>query len=128
MHEISAHVIHKRNPKTMKAKIIPIVCAAAMLAATSATAATHSDPAAVATDAVVGRPIGLVATLVGSVCFVVSLPFAATSGSIRESAHSLVVKPARDTFARPIGDLDYRHHHTPYDRAGKNKNTKKARS
>jgi hypothetical protein len=126
MHEISWHATHKK----MKTKIIPIVCAAAMLAATSATAQSHPDPAAVATDAVVGRPVGLAATVIGSVFFVVSLPFAATSGSIRESAHSLVVRPARDTFSRPIGDLSYRHPHVPYDRdhAAKNKNTKKAQS
>ena len=101
-----------------------------MLAATSATAQSHPDPAAVATDAVVGRPLGLAATLIGSVCFVVSLPFAATSGSVREAADALVVRPAKDTFSRPIGDLSYHHPHGPNDRdhAAKNKNTKKARS
>src|SRR5215468_4941626 len=79
-----------RDPQKMKTKIITILCAAATLAATSATAGTHPDPAAVATDAVVGRPIGLAATVIGSVFFVVSLPFAATSGSIRQSADLLV--------------------------------------
>ena len=66
--------VRTRTHKKMKTKIIAIVCAAATLAATSATAETHPDPAAVATDAVVGRPVGLAATVIGSVFFVVSLP------------------------------------------------------
>lgn len=38
--------------------------------------------------------------------FVVSLPWAATSKSIRRSAHALVFRPAQATFTRPLGDLD----------------------
>ncbi|MGO8927757.1 MAG: hypothetical protein ACLQU3_12805 [Limisphaerales bacterium] len=45
-------------------------------------------------------------TIVGSVLFVVSLPVAAPSRSIERVAHTLVVAPAKDTFTRPLGDLE----------------------
>ncbi len=64
------------------------------------------DPAAVVVDTVVVRPLCLVATALGSVFFVVSLPVAATSKSINQTANALVVRPARATFTRPLGDLD----------------------
>jgi hypothetical protein len=35
---------------------------------------------------------------------------AATSGSIHTSAEALVLKPARATFIRPLGDFSYPRH------------------
>jgi hypothetical protein len=77
---------------------------------------------------VLGRPVGFAATVLGSAIFVVSLPVTATSGSIKSAAEALVLRPARYTFVRPLGDMDY--HHGPSDRemAGKHKHIKKARS
>ena len=69
--------------------------------------AHESNTTAMAADAIVGRPLYFAATVVGSVIFVVSLPVAATSGSIGSAAHTLVVNPARDTFVRPLGDFSY---------------------
>ena len=57
-------------------------------------------------DTVVVRPACFVATIVGSAFFVISLPIAATSRSIKKAANVLVVKPARATFTRPLGDMD----------------------
>jgi hypothetical protein len=37
--------------------------------------------------------------------FVVALPFAAASGSVKETADTLVVAPAKATFTRPLGDF-----------------------
>jgi hypothetical protein len=37
--------------------------------------------------------------------FVVALPFALMSKSVNETARTLVVKPARATFARPVGEF-----------------------
>ena len=54
-------------------------------------------------DLVIARPIGIVITAVGAVAFVVALPFTAASGSNRQSAHSLVVGPALETFVRCLG-------------------------
>lgn len=56
-------------------------------------------------DLVVLRPLGLVATVLGAVGFVVSLPFTVPSGSVEETAHELVARPAEYTFSRPLGDL-----------------------
>jgi hypothetical protein len=59
-----------------------------------------------ATDALVVRPACLVATVVGSAVFIVALPFAAASKSVKKTADMLVVKPANATFTRPLGDMD----------------------
>ena len=92
----------------MKNKLITALCLTAFcLAGTNSTfARTKVDPAMVVADAVVVRPLCFVATVIGSVFFVVSLPVAATSKSVRQSADSLVMTPARATFTRPLGDID----------------------
>ena len=54
-------------------------------------------------DAVIGRPLGLAATVVGTTLFVVTLPFTAHSGSVEAAAHSLIVQPGGWTFVRPLG-------------------------
>jgi len=94
--------------ETMKTKLITIVCAGTFCVAstTSTYAETTPDPAMVVADAVIVRPCCFVATIVGSVFFLVSLPVAATSGSVRRAAHVLVVGPAKATFTRPLGDLE----------------------
>lgn len=60
---------------------------------------------AVAADMIVVRPFSFVATVLGSALFVVSLPVAAVSDSVGETAEALVLTPARMTFTRPIGEL-----------------------
>jgi len=57
------------------------------------------------TDVALVRPGCFIATLLGSAVFVVALPIAAVSGSIRSTAETLVVSPAQATFTRPIGDF-----------------------
>ena len=64
------------------------------------------DPAAMAVDLIVVRPLGLVATLGGSVVFLVSLPFSALGGNSEDAMESLVVSPATFTFKRPLGGFD----------------------
>jgi hypothetical protein len=54
-------------------------------------------------DAVVGRPLGLVATVFGVGAFVISLPFTLTSHSADSAAKALVNAPAKFTFKRPLG-------------------------
>ncbi len=71
-----------------------------------ASAGEPNGPLAVVADAVVVRPACFVATVLGAAVFVVSLPVAATSKSVKKTAHTLVVKPAKATFTRPLGDLD----------------------
>lgn len=56
-------------------------------------------------DLVLVRPLGAVATVIGTAAFVISLPFTLPSGSADEAARELVGKPAEYTFNRPLGDF-----------------------
>jgi hypothetical protein len=57
-------------------------------------------------DVVALRPLGIAATGVGVVFFVVSLPFSVITGSTGEAFGRLVADPATFTFARPLGNID----------------------
>jgi hypothetical protein len=57
-------------------------------------------------DFVLLRPLGIVATGVGSVFFVASLPFSWPTGSLDAAFDKLVAEPASFTFARPLGKVD----------------------
>ena len=54
-------------------------------------------------DAVVARPLGIVATGAGAVVWGVSLPFSLLGGNAGQAADSLVGGPARETFVRCLG-------------------------
>ncbi len=54
-------------------------------------------------DGLVVRPISLVATVVGAVVFVITLPFSASGGNVNEAGEKLVVRPAAFTFSRCLG-------------------------
>jgi hypothetical protein len=58
------------------------------------------------TDIALVRPGCFLATVLGSAIFVVALPFAAASGSVRTTANTLVLAPADATFTRPLGDFN----------------------
>lgn len=57
-------------------------------------------------DFVFLRPLGIVATGVGTVFFVASLPFSVITGSTGTAFDRLVADPAVFTFARPLGKID----------------------
>ena len=57
-------------------------------------------------DFVLLRPLGIVATGVGAVFFVVSLPFSGPTGSVGVAFDKLVAEPASFTFVRPLGQVD----------------------
>jgi hypothetical protein len=91
----------------MKTKLITALCALALLSMSANTASAASgDDLRVTADTLVVRPVCLAATIVGSGLFVLSLPIAALSHSIKKTAHVLVVVPARATFTRPLGDME----------------------
>jgi hypothetical protein len=56
-------------------------------------------------DLAVVRPVGIVATAVGCVFFVVSSPFSALGGNIDTAGEKLVKDPASFTFKRPLGEF-----------------------
>ena len=56
-------------------------------------------------DTVVLRPVGIIATAVGSVFFVLSLPFSALADDVDNAKEKLVKDPYRFTFKRPLGEF-----------------------
>lgn len=56
-------------------------------------------------DGAIARPLGLGATVVGTAIWIVTLPFSALGGNVREATDKLIVEPARFTFTRPLGEL-----------------------
>ncbi|MCY4515151.1 MAG: hypothetical protein OXC69_08485 [Candidatus Tectomicrobia bacterium] len=65
-----------------------------------------ADPAGpMLVDAFLLRPLGLAATVAGTAAFVLTLPFSLPTGSVEKAAKALVVRPARYTFARPLGEF-----------------------
>ena len=59
-----------------------------------------------AADIALVRPLGFVATVGGTVLAIVALPFSLLGGNTQEVFQYLVVKPAKFTFVRPLGDFD----------------------
>lgn len=56
-------------------------------------------------DALVVRPLGLGATVIGGALFIVSLPFSALGGNIDAAYEYLLADPFNFTFSRPLGDF-----------------------
>ncbi|WLH62642.1 multidrug transporter [Pseudomonas sp. FP2300] len=54
-------------------------------------------------DLLIARPLLLVATVIGTGAFVVSLPFTALGGGVGDAGKALVVDPAKATFVRCLG-------------------------
>ncbi len=65
------------------------------------------DPSAGAmvADLILVRPVGIVALVAGSALFIISLPFSALGRNVKAAARSLVIKPAKFAFTRPLGDF-----------------------
>jgi hypothetical protein len=57
-------------------------------------------------DGLLLRPGGIVATVVGTAVFVVTLPFSIPTRSVDKAAQKLIVDPAKYTFVRPLGQVD----------------------
>ena len=92
----------------MKRKLLVILCALALALAgiTPASSQTEGGGGAMIADVVIARPLGFVATVLGTTFFVVSLPFSAASGNVGKAADALVKRPAKATFTRPLGDFE----------------------
>ena len=58
-----------------------------------------------AADALLLRPTGFLATILGSAVFIVSLPLSLLGKNHEEAFDEMVKKPAEYTFARPLGDF-----------------------
>ncbi|MBF0626186.1 MAG: hypothetical protein HQL82_15435 [Magnetococcales bacterium] len=56
-------------------------------------------------DALVCRPMGLVATVTGVVLYTLSLPFSLAGGNLGDAGETLVLEPVAFTFQRPLGGV-----------------------
>jgi len=54
-------------------------------------------------DLLIARPLLIAATAIGAVAFVVSLPFSALGGNVKEAGKALVVDPGKEAFVRCLG-------------------------
>ena len=59
-------------------------------------------------DFIFVRPIGIAATAIGSIFYVVSLPFSLLGENPGEAGIALVKEPAAYTFRRPLGEFPER--------------------
>ena len=57
-------------------------------------------------DGLLLRPAGIVATVLGTAVFVVTLPFSIPTKSVDKAAQKLIVDPVRYTFVRPLGQIE----------------------
>jgi len=91
--------------KKLKACFIALVFAVTPLAAVAEDAVTGDKATDMVVDLVVLRPLGLAATVIGTVLTVVALPFTLPGGNVGASAQELIVRPAEYTFNRPLGEF-----------------------
>lgn len=91
----------------MKIRFLTFLCVTAILFAHTPRVSAIEDGSteAIAADVLVVRPLCFAVTVIGSALFVVALPVAALSKSTRQTARTLVVKPAQATFTRPLGNM-----------------------
>lgn len=108
-----APLLHAAEPATPSGSPAPTGSGTATTSGASTTGlspgqgrAPSRDPVEMAADALVARPAGVAATVVGAAIYVVALPFAAIAGDVKETGRVLVGGPARWTFKRPLGQLD----------------------
>lgn len=92
--------------KRIKNPVIVYLIAAMILIPFGATAVAQTGTpgaAAMISDTVFARPLGLGAMIVGAAAFVVSLPFSALGGNVKAAFNQMMAQPTRFTFMRPIG-------------------------
>jgi hypothetical protein len=98
----------------MTQQVLIVTMAILMIAMTSLVRAQEyvASPApkeatgeAMLADVFILRPFGIAATVLGSVAFVVALPFTLPTRSVDKAAQRLVVDPAKFTFVRPLGHV-----------------------
>ena len=56
-------------------------------------------------DAILVRPLGIIAIILGAGIFVISLPFSLLGRNVGEAGSKLVAAPATFTFVRPLGEF-----------------------
>ena len=89
-------------------------------AATQSQSVEQSDPGFVLLDIILYRPVGLVATILGTAAFIGLSPLTAFASipaphdAFAKTSKILILAPAAYTFIRPLGDRDFPFHASPY--------------
>src|SRR5215475_2506975 len=89
--------------------VVLFLCATSLVhaAENSYTARTEDVSAEeIIVDGLLLRPGGIVATVVGTAVFVVTLHFSIPTKSVDKAAQKLIVVPAKYTFVRPLGQIE----------------------
>ena len=108
---IKENTVLRRDNNFKTARWLKAATMASLLAlsplslAESEIGAVNEDPSALAmgTDLLVIRPVMLATTVIGSAVWLVSLPFSAAGGNMKQAADTLVVGPGKATFVRCLG-------------------------
>jgi hypothetical protein len=100
----------------MMRKIIILLMVCLLLLNSTAAFATDTDDIMVVGDLLLARPLGIVATVIGSAVYFVSLPFTIPSGSVQHTGATMVGEPFNFTFKRPLGDFRYYRANRPVER------------
>jgi hypothetical protein len=94
--------------KTLVTFMVVVFVITAMASSSFAQATIKDDEIStenMVADALIVRPLGIVATILGAGLFVISLPFSALGKNVKEAGQKLVVAPAKFTFTRPLGEF-----------------------
>ena len=89
----------------MKTKLLTALCALTLLSSATPGVAAEDRTLNALADVALVRPGCFVATVGGTALFIVALPFAAMSKSVKKTANTLITNPAKATFTRPVGDF-----------------------
>jgi hypothetical protein len=102
----------RNDMQALKKRVFAIVGVMIFCVTVLSSPAMARDPFAsgsgemMAFDLAVLRPLGLVATTLGCVFYVASLPFTAWSQeSLHKAGQNFVVEPGTYTFVRPLGEV-----------------------
>lgn len=98
-------------PSVLKKTIIIFIAVSMLAVPFSAFAAENINAkkdisaGAMAVDSLALRPLGAISLVAGFGLFVISSPFSALGGNIDKAWNAMVAKPAKFTFARPLGEF-----------------------
>lgn len=101
---MKAHRWSRRPAFALAAALM--LCFTAPVVAQARDTVTGDRGGDMAVDLVVVRPLGIVATVIGTAGFVLALPFTLPSGSTEDTAREWIAAPFEYTFNRPLGDFD----------------------
>lgn len=96
----------------MMKKLITVLSLAVLL--TLPSASTHASNftdyeetggTAIVLDVLIARPLGIASLAIGTVVFIVALPYTIPSWTLGRTADKLIADPFRFTFLRPVGEV-----------------------